>query len=84
MKKEEQSKKEKSKTEKNKKEKVKKEKVKKENFFIGVKNEMKKVHWPDKKYIIKYTIVTLVFVIVLSGYFYLISALMSFLKVWLG
>ena len=52
-------------------------------FFKGVRDEMKKVQWPSKKYIFKYTTVTLVFVIVLSAYFYLISMLMAFLKAWL-
>ena len=66
---------------------VKKEKtkkVKKESFLKSVISELKKVHWPDKKYILKYTIVTLIFVVVLSVFFYLISALMSFVKVWLA
>lgn len=62
----------------------KKEKVKKENFFVGVKNEMKKVKWPDKKYIVKYSVVTIAFVVILSSFFYLISALISLLKVWLS
>lgn len=65
--------------------KIKKDKsVKKDSFFKGVIEEMKKVHWPDKKYIIKYTIVTLVFVLVLALFFYLISALMSMMKVWIA
>lgn len=49
-------------------------------FFKNVKNEMKKVKWPDKKYILKYTLVTLCFVIVLSLYFYLIFILMAFIR----
>lgn len=65
--------------------KIKKDKsLKKDNFFKDVIEEMKKVHWPDKKYIIKYTIVTLVFVLVLALFFYLISALMSMMKVWIA
>ena len=52
-------------------------------FFKNVMAEMKKVHWPDKKYIGKYTVVTLVFVLTFSGYFYLVSMLMAFLKAWL-
>ena len=48
------------------------------DFFKNVINELKKVRWPDKKYIIKYTIVTLVFVIAM--YFFGWSALMAFLK----
>lgn len=59
-------------------------KVKKENFFVGVKNELKKVKWPDKKYIIKYSIVTIVFVLMFSLFFYLITGLFQLLKVWLG
>lgn len=50
------------------------------DFFKNVINELKKVRWPDKKYIIKYTIVTLVFVFVVAMYFFVWSALMAFLK----
>ncbi len=49
-------------------------------FFKNVIAEMKKVHWADKKYIGKYTIVTLGFVIILSGYFYLFSIIMAYVK----
>ena len=49
-------------------------------FFKNLINELKKVHWLDKKYIIKYTIVTLVFVIIIAIYFFGWSALMAFLK----
>lgn len=66
------------------KKKTKEEKIKKEFFLKSVINELKKVHWPDKKYILKYTIVTLVFVVVLALFFYLISALMLFVKAWLA
>lgn len=66
------------------KKKIKEEKVKKECFLKSVINELKKVHWPDKRYILKYTIVTLVFVVVLALFFYLISALMLFVKAWLA
>ena len=47
---------------------------------LSILNELKKVRWPDKKYIIKYTIVTLVFVFVIAMYFFGWSALMAFLK----
>ena len=50
------------------------------DFFKNVINELKKVRWPDKKYIIKYTIVTLVFVFVIAMYFFGWSALMAFLE----
>lgn len=50
------------------------------SFFKGIKDEMKKVHWPDKKYIGKYTVVTLVFVVILVAFFLLINVLMAYLK----
>ncbi|MCL1974825.1 MAG: preprotein translocase subunit SecE [Firmicutes bacterium] len=35
-------------------------------FFRGVLNELKKVHWPDRKQLITYTGVVVVFVLVVS------------------
>ena len=34
---------------------IKKAKVKKENYFAGVRAEMKKVSWPKKEEVIKYS-----------------------------
>ena len=59
---------------KNKKEKT----TKKTGFFKEVINELKKVKWPDKKYMVKYSISTFVIIIVLSVYFYLIYMLFTF------
>ena len=63
--------------------KVKTEKVKpskKDGFFKNVLKEMKKVKWPDKKYMVKYSIATFVTIIISSLYFYLIFVLFSLVK----
>ena len=57
-----------------------KEKVKKENFFVGVKSELSKVKWPTKQEVVKYTIATLVFIVILVLFFVLLSLLMSVIK----
>ena len=60
--------------------KVKKKKTKKENYFVGVKSEMAKVKWPSKKEVFKYTLSTIVFIIVLVVFFILMSLIMSLIK----
>ncbi len=51
-------------------------KVKKEGFFKGVKQEFKKVRWPNKKEMVKYSIATLVFILFFGIFFYLIEVIM--------
>lgn len=60
--------------------KVKKTKEKKDSFFAGVKAELAKVKWPTKKDVLKYTIATLVFIIILVIFFVLLSLVMSVIK----
>lgn len=55
-------------------------KVKKENYFAGVKSEMSKVKWPTKKEVLKYTIATIVFVLILVVFFILMNLIMSGIK----
>lgn len=57
-----------------------KAKTKKEGFFKEVINELKKVKWPDKKYMIKYSTATFVTIIVCSLYFYLITVVFALVK----
>ena len=62
---------------------VKKEKkvsTPKKSFIKEVKAELKKVKWPDKKYMVKYTIATLAVSITLALYFYGINVLLVLLK----
>ena len=56
--------------------KTKETKVKKEGFFKSVKSEFKKVRWPNKKEMVKYSIATVVFVLFFGIFFYLIEVLM--------
>lgn len=47
-------------------------------FCHGVKDEFKKVHWPTKKDMIKYSIATIIFVVFCSLFFYLIDIIFAF------
>lgn len=55
-------------------------KVKKESYMEGVTSELKKVKWPNKSEVIKYTIATIVFVLVLVVFFLLLNLGMSVIK----
>ena len=50
------------------------------NFIVGVKNEMKKVRWPEKKEMIKYSIATLAVILVFSAFFGLLDFILSTVK----
>lgn len=50
------------------------------SYLKEVKSELKKVKWPTKKEIIKYTISTLVIVIFFAIYFVGIESLFAFIK----
>ncbi len=63
-----------------KKKKPKKEKKNKEGLIKGICKELKKVTWPDKKDIIKYSIATLVFCIVIMVFFQALDFLLSVIK----
>ena len=56
----------------------------KESYFKQIKGELKKVKWPTKKELIKYTISTLVFVIFFALFFYGIETLFAFVKGLIG
>ena len=56
------------------------EEVEKESYFSEIKSEMKKVKWPTKKEMIKYTISTLCFVILFAVYFFGIESLFAFIE----
>ena len=49
-------------------------------FCNGVKSEFKKVHWTDKKSMIKYSVATIVFVIFCAGFFYLIDIIFALIQ----
>lgn len=62
------------------KKKTKTTKKKKESLLKGIRLEMKKVTWPSKKDIIKYSIATLVFCIIVMVFFQLLNLGLSVVK----
>lgn len=62
------------------KKKEKKEKIKKESFLKSIKDEMKKVSWPNGKNVFKYSVATLSLIVFFMGFFVLIDLLASFIK----
>jgi len=58
---------------------VKKEKKKKNGYFKEVGKELSKVKWPEKKDIVKYTVSTVVFILVVVGFFMLLTMGMSWI-----
>lgn len=49
-------------------------------FCHGVKSEFKKVHWPSKKDMVKYSIATIFFIIFCALFFYLIEVIFAFIQ----
>lgn len=48
-------------------------------FFKGVKKEISRVRWPNKKEMIKYSIATIVFIVFFSAFFYLFDTIVAML-----
>ena len=53
-------------------------------FFISVKEEMKKVKWPTRKEMIKYSGAALTFIIVFALFFTLTDLAVAGLKILVG
>lgn len=49
-------------------------------FLLGVKKEMKKVKWPDKKEMITYSIATISFILVFGIFFGGLDLILSGIK----
>lgn len=49
-------------------------------YLKKVKTEMKKVSWPTKKDVFKYTMATLIFCLVVVLFFQLLNVILSFIK----
>lgn len=52
----------------------------KEKFTVGMKKELKLVKWPTVKEILKYTVATVLFCIVLALFFELLNLAMAWIK----
>ena len=50
------------------------------NFLDEVKKELKKVRWPNRKEMVKYSIATISFVIFFAVFFYLIDLAVAFIR----
>lgn len=49
-------------------------------FCNGVKGEFKKVHWTDKKSMVKYSVATIFFIVFCAGFFYLIDVIFALIQ----
>ena len=49
-------------------------------FCHGVKSEFKKVHWTSKDNLVKYSIATIIFVLVCSLFFYAIDIIFALIQ----
>ena len=49
-------------------------------FFDEVKKELKKVRWPNRKEMLKYSVATISFVIFFALFFYLIDIAVAFIR----
>ena len=56
------------------------DKVVKESWWHGVKSEFKKVRWPNKKEMVKYSIATICFILFFGIFFYIIELIMWFIQ----
>ena len=54
------------------------------DFFKNVFGELKKVKWPTRKEMVKYTFATIIFVCVLALFFYGITVCIAYIKVLVG
>lgn len=52
----------------------------KQGYLKQVKVEMKKVSWPEKKEVIKYSLATVVFCLIICGFFQLLNLVLSIIK----
>ena len=53
-------------------------------FCHGVKSEFDKVFWPTKENMVKYSITTILFIIFLSVFFYLIDVIFALIQTLFG
>lgn len=53
-------------------------------FLVSVKAEVKKVKWPTKKEMIKYSVATIIFVTVFALLFSLMDIALTAIKVYIG
>ena len=52
----------------------------KQSYISEVRSELKKVKWPDKKEMVKYSVAVIVFIVVFGAYFYGLDALFAWIS----
>lgn len=52
----------------------------KDSLFKQIKDEMKKVRWPDKNIMLKYSIATIIFIIAFGFYFFGLDIVFAWIK----
>lgn len=62
----------------------KKNKVAKEGYLKGVKKELQLVKWPTWKEVLKYTIATILFCVIVCAFFLLLTFVLSIIKGWVA
>ena len=55
-----------------------------EGYFKQVRKEMKLVKWPSGKYVLKYTVSTIIFCVFLCLIFMGLNLIMSLIRGWVG
>lgn len=50
------------------------------DYFKGVKKEFKNIKWPTKKELFKYSVITIIFIIMTSLFFLVIDSLMAYIR----
>jgi preprotein translocase SecE subunit len=53
-------------------------------FFVGVKKEMKKVRWLNKKDLAKYSVATITFIVIFMAFFALSDVVLSYIRSVVG
>lgn len=52
-------------------------------FIVGIKSEMKKVRWPNKKEMLTYSSATLLFIVVFALFFGATDFVLAFFNSWM-
>ena len=54
------------------------------DFFVSVKKEISKVKWPTKKDMIKYSVITVMFIVFFALFSVLLDFIIAYVKVLVG
>jgi len=49
-------------------------------FFNGIRKELERIRWPKKQEMVKYSIITIVFIIFFALFFLLLDLIVAFIK----